>query len=501
MNFPLCLPVLLLALVSGGSAEAAMRLDLKMAERLVLERNLDLRASGFDARSADGVVRRETGLYDPRLALSFTEGESRDPLNLQFFRSNSASENRSFSSSLTQKFSTGADLSLSFTDNRQRTTTLPKPEINPAYSNELKLSLVQPLLKGFGSTVTEQQILFAVKDRNVAVQDLREKAFELVAQVRNEYFDVLRYRDNLEYRHSSVALARKVLEDNRSRERAGLLPPVEVLEAEVGLTQRDQELLDARRLYEDALDRLALLLSLDEELEAGDATLRPLEVEFGEEDGYRAALVKRPDLQRRMRQLEKLDLERTINRNGLLPSVDLEASYSHKGLGEDLNDGFDGIASEDLRNWQAGINLSYPLGNREARYELARTGQRLKSEHARLRQLREEVRKEVRAAIRRLEVNERKIEVANRGRDLAQEKLRILLKRKEVGLATTRDVLEGEEDLARTRTDQIAAIADYNSAVTGYLRASGLLLEEAGISFNALPDIDGEEPLFSITPK
>jgi outer membrane protein TolC len=70
-----------------------------------------------------------------------------------------------------------------------------------------------------------------------------------------------------------------------------------------------------------------------------------------------------------------------------------------------------------------------------------------------------------------------------------------------VGLATTRDVLEGEEDLALARTDQITALADYNKAVTEYLRVTGQLLEYEGIHFAGPVDAEGDRPLFDMLPQ
>jgi outer membrane protein TolC len=90
------------------------------------------------------------------------------------------------------------------------------------------------------------------------------------------------------------------------------------------------------------------------------------------------------------------------------------------------------------------------------------------------------------------------IEVASRGRDLAEEQLRTLLKRKDVGLATTRDVLEGEEDLAEARTELTAAFADYNKAVTDYLRVTGQLLEHAGVRFTAAVEADRDGSLLGV---
>jgi outer membrane protein TolC len=499
--------VLLLCVLPVGSVRA-QGVDLKQAERLAIERNLQLRAETFTTRASDAAVRREYGLYDPRFDAELAEGEVRDPISssdpsglLGIIIDAREFEFRRFDFSLTQKIPTGADLILAFNNMRQRSLTDPRPLIDPSYESELGLSLVQPLLRGFGRTVTEQQILFAVKDRELSVQDLRQRAFDILSQVRDTYYEVLRLRADMGYRETSVALAQKVLDENRARVEVGVLPPVEILEAEVGLKTRERELFDAQRAYQDALDALAVLLFVTGPLEVASEELEASELATDEEMGLRAALEKRPDLLRQLKSIERVGIERKVARNQTLPQVDLAASYSHKGFGQEYSDDMDLLVEEDLRNWEIGINLSYPLGNREARNEYLRSQLRLKGEHARLAQLREDARKEIRAAIRLLEVSRKKIEAASRGRDLAEEKLRTLLKRKEVGLATTRDVLEGEEDLALARTDLTASLADYNKAVTAYLRATGLLLEREGIHFAGPVDAKDDQPLFDMLPQ
>jgi outer membrane protein TolC len=472
----------------------AEMVDLEKAERLALENNLNLRAQAFYTRASEALIRKGYGIYDPRAHLYLAGGESRERLNLQFFGAESEIEYRQFDFSLTQKFPTGAELIADFSNRREKTFSQPSPQINPSYGSELKFTLVQPLLKDFGRAVTEQQIFFAVKDYEAAVQDLRERAFQLLAQVRDAYFDVLYFRDNLAYRETSVNLARKVLEENQARVEAGVLPPVEVLEAEVGLKLRERELLDAWRAYEDALDHLALLLNIEERVDVADEALGQPVLDADEEVGYRFALIKRPDLLRRIQQIERLTLERKVARNRLMPDLNLSASYSHKGLGEDYREDLDEITSNDLKTWEVGVALSYPLGNREARNEYLRIQLRLKGYRAQLAQLRQEIRKEIRAAIRLLDISEKKIEVSRLGKDLAEEKLRTLLERREVGLATTRQVLEGEEDLARAQTDRIAALAAYNKTVTEYLKVTGLLLEREGVHFISISDTKEDTP-------
>jgi outer membrane protein TolC len=478
----------------------AETLDLKRAQRLALERNLGLRAQTFTTRASEAAVRREYGLYDPRFAADLAQGETRDRTSFIFQGGLIGKEivkYRQFDFSLTQKAPTGADLIASFTNLRQD-SNLPTRIFDPSYESELKLALVQPLLKGFGRTVTEQSILFAVKDREISVQDLRQQAFDTLGEVRDLWYEVLRLRADMSYREASVALAQKVLEENRRRVEVGVLPPVDILEAEVGVKARERELLDARRAYLDALDALAVLLDAVGEIEVADETMGQPQLATDEEAGLRSALERRPDLLRQLKGIERLGIERTVARNQVLPQLDLIGSYSHKGLGEDYNDAMDDIFSEDFENWEVGVNLSYPLGNRAARNEYRRSQLRLRGEQARLAQLRETARQEIRAAIRQLEVSGKKIEAAASGRDLAEERLRTLLKRKEVGLATTRDVLEGEEDLALAQTDHSAALADYNRAITAYLRVTGQLLEHEGIRFTGPVDTEGEGPLLGV---
>ncbi len=492
--FVLCSLVLLLA----ASAGAAQVVDLRDAERLAIERNLNLQAQTYATRAAAALVRRGFGIYDPVLQADLAAGETKRPFALGGVVSTMQTlqtRYRRYNFSLTQLLPSGADIILSF-DN-QRDDINPEPFFNPQYNSTAQLSLVQPLLRGFGKTVTEQEILFAVHDRNIAVQDLRQQAFQLLTDVRNAYYDVLRYRDEVAYRRTSIALAEQVLKENRARVRAGVLAPVEILEAEVGKQLRERDLLDSERAYQNALDQLTLLLNLPNQVEVFAEALAAPQIEVSQEEGVRAAFAMRADLMRNLQEIERLELSRKIAKNQLLPELNLTANYAHSGLEGDYGDTVSDLGTTDLRSWEVGFTFSYPLGNRAARNELLRTNLLLSSQESQLGQLREEIGQEIRTAIRDLEVNSKKIEVTELASRLAQERLDTLVKRQEVGLATTRDVLQGEEDLASARTDHIAALADYNQAITAYLRATGQLLDHEGIRLVGEVSPEGQKPLLN----
>ncbi|KIH76892.1 Outer membrane protein TolC [Geoalkalibacter ferrihydriticus] len=480
-------------------AEEPRQIDLKTLVRMALEENLDIQAQTYDTRAGEAALRGAYGIYDPRVEGGVSEGRNRSFTNLEFLSTEPITRTRFRDTDLAigQKIPLGTDLIASWRTRREYSSN-DLLLVNPAYQGELRFSLVQPLLRDFGRTVTEQDILFAAKDLEVSVQDLRERAFDVIAQVRNAWIEALQLRQDMEYRRTSVELAKTILGENRARVDAGVLPPIENLEAEVGLRQRERDFLDVQRAYFDALDVLAQLINAPDPVAPQDVALERPQVHFDEETGYAAAVEKRPDLMRRLRQLERLDISRQVARNQTLPRVDVQASYARLSLEEEFGQSVDGLTSDDLENWEIGVRLSYPLGNREARNALQRADLQLKGEQARLAQLKEEARREIRAALRLIDVSDKKIEAARSGRRLAEEKLRTLLKRKEVGLATTRDVLEGEDDLAAARFDESAALADYNRAITDYLRVSGLLLEEERIRFVAPVSARQDRPLLGV---
>lgn len=467
------------------------------AIRVALERNLELQAATYGARASEAALRGSYGLFDPLLRISYLSGDDKRQLNSILLPTISArDEYEETSVSIQQKLPIGTELTLSGTQHRG--DEVPAPTVNPYYDSRAELSLVQPLLKGFGRTVTEQQIIFSAKDQQISMQDLRDKAFQVVAEVRNAYLDALQAQYELSYRETSVELASRIVRENVARVEAGILAPVEKLEAEVGLQARERLLLDARRAFEDALDEFNLLLASEDVLYI--PVIQPFSMEYqtSETDGVDSGLMKRPDVLRRMKEIEKVRVERSVARNALLPELNLVAAYGQNGLGDNSGDSLDVVRDGDYDSWEVGVNFSYPLGSIESRNELKRAESILRQQRSLLAQLHNEVRNEVRSAIRNINVSRKKTEVAKRGHELSREKLRILLKRREVGLTTTRDVLDGEEDLASARTDQIASIADYFKSITEYLRVTGTLLETENIRFKGDLDPESTHPLLQI---
>lgn len=464
------------------SVLALDELTLQDAERIAIESNLGLQANSLRQQAAQNSVSEQRGrLYDPRLRLTTAAGESRDILNLTTTSINEASYLR-LDASLMRTLSSGGEIGLSLSNQWQDSRSATISGVDPQWRSELRLSLTQPLLKGFGAKATEEPIEVAIKGDEAAAAGVQAEMATLLARVRNAFSDIHRARRFVSLRESSLALATTILAENRARVAVGVLPPIDVLEAEVGVSQREKDLLDARQGVDDLLDRLAEQLGVAPPIRVVSEPLPPLDFSPDEEADLSVAYEQRPELQRAAREQERSLIEAAAAEDRKKPSLDLSAFYAQRGLGGDYGDDLDQTLTDVARNWEVGVTFNYPLGNRQAEFEALRKQNLAEAARRDVLQQREQVRREVRAAIRQLQVGQLRFAVTKKGLELAEEKLKNLLKRREVGLATTRDVLEGETELAQAQADHTDAQATLEQAGTEYLRSTGRLISHEGFT-------------------
>lgn len=463
------------------STVAAAPLSQDEAIRIALERNLAVQSGLLLYRASEAAITEAQSLYDPRLQLLLDAATSRDAQNSSPVTTSENFATR-FNVSLLQKLPSGAEVIAGMNqrrdDNLQTTTAF-----DPSWRHELQLSLTQPLLKGFGRRNTEETILLAGKERDTTIASVSEEVTALVAELRNLFVDMRRARAIIASRRASVGLAESILAENQAKVSSGLLPPLDILEAEVALKSRQRELLDAEQSAEELRDRLAEQLNLAAPPEVLLADFLRSDLVTAEEADLTYALTHRPDLQRAQAQGESRRLEATIAEERRRPALDLVANYGQKGLAGDYGQSLDQAWQDDLQSWSVGLVFNYSLGNHQAVGEAARKKYLADSAQQDVERLREFARRELRTAERQIRLGEVRLQVSRDGVTLAAEKLKNLLKRREVGLATTRAIFEGETDLAQAQTDLADAEALYDSAITNYLRASGRLLEHEGIRF------------------
>jgi len=274
---------------------------------------------------------------------------------------------------------------------------------------------------------------------------------------------------------------------------------VELLSAQVGLQLRLREQQDTERALHDALDRLAVLLQQPLPAALPMAWPDTPRLPHDPAAAFRRALHHRPELLRSRRQVALAELEERLAADATRPQLDLVGSYAHRTLEDNWGGSVTQLPRGPQSSWSVGLNFSYPLGNRQQQGALG--ARRLEVGQARVlyRQQQEDVKNEIRAALRLLDVSRQQVDTAALAAKLAQERLDILVERQRVGLVTVTDVLQGESDLTDARTQLSQARADFQRARTAYLLAVGGLLDEAGFQLSR-PQDAGTAPQVEALP-
>jgi outer membrane protein TolC len=364
----------------------------------------------------------------------------------------------------------------------------------------------QPLLSGFGDNVTKRNIYVARNNSRISLEALEQSVILAVQDVEAAYWDVVEGQEQLKVSLESLELAKELHEMNRIQVEVGTMAPLELVQSEVGVATREEEVLRAETRANDAADRLRQLLNLE-----GDAVwTTPIlpttdperdRITIDVDQSIALALAERSELRQQGMVIENLELDQRVFANLVKPRLDLQLRYGYNGLGGDVNiggggpfdprppeivpggygDALDQVVEAEFEGWSGGLVFGYPIQNREARAQSTIADLALAEGRTELDDLRLAVLTEVRRTVRAVEAAAEAIDLAKKSTELAERNLDAEQKRYENGLSTSFTVLEIQEDLTQARSREVTAIASYRRALVAYYRAMGKLLEENGI--------------------
>lgn len=464
---------LILGTAVAASAQPTVSLTLKDAITMAFEKNLDLKVELYNPAMAEADIRRNLGIYDPLLTLGANYQRSNSTNTLTFRPQ--AIDQVTANAGVSQLFPTGtllgANLTSGWVNNSSR-----------YYSTALDLTLQQPLLKGFGRENTELAINVARFTKSETLNAFRTRLSDTIVQVRNDYFRLYNLREILEVRKTSLALAQRILQDDRGRVKAGVLPAYELLNSEFQVATREKEVIDAERAVRDQMDvlRVELQLPAGSEIVLADDPFRG-DYAVAEDQALSRAIASRPELATQRDVIRINDLQQRVAKNQTLPDLTLNATVGTGGFDRGFMSGLEKTATIDEPTWGVGVQFTYPLGNRAATNDYIRKKLALEQSRTQLESLESGVTRDVKAAIRLVSTNYKQLDVTSRGRAYAEDRLRAFQKRHDVGLATTKDVFDVENDLVAAKGSQIQALVDYNNAITQLWRVTGEILDREGV--------------------
>ncbi|GAB4348429.1 MAG: TolC family protein [Candidatus Abyssubacteria bacterium] len=493
--------------VASPIEERVVKLSLQEAVARALEANLDIKVERYNPDIRDAELLSAEGEFDPIIRLEYSYSDEEIPQTVREGLASDAAETETIRKDLALTFEgkipTGTEYQLFFDREQsqftQKDTVIdPDPlvvgdefigdERNPSeYNLDLVFSLTQPLLKDFGFDANLAGVRVARGERRMSMEDFRLRVMNTIAEVQTSYWGLVLAIENLRVAESSLQVAQDLLEENRIRLQVGVMAPLEVLQAETGVAQREEEVIVARSLIKDAEDNLKRLLNLPKDSEDWRIRIEPVDApviverEADLRSEIELAFRNRPDYKRSLMQIETDEINERFAENQLLPSLDLIGEYEFRAVNSTVHEAYDDIERGTSPSWLLGATAEYPIGNRTAkgeyqRAQLVRMQSEKESENLRL-----SIIVEVNRAVRGLETSLKVIEIARKATQLAQESLDAERKKLEVGVSTSHDVLEFEEELADAKRREIVAKIAYENSLINLAVATGTILEKNNI--------------------
>lgn len=488
--------------------DGAVLLSLEEAVEIALRQNLGLSVQRYTRTRARLGVEQTLGIYDLLLSASAHAEDSEAPTTSSLQASESNLQRLNFG--VTQLFPTGGEVTVGWNNSRSENNN-PFSRLNPAYNSGLIFDFKQPLLRDFGRIATERSILIAQNRSQASGQEFERLVSDAVQNVIDAYWNLVGARQQLVVARESLSLARELHDRNKIQVEVGTMAPLELVQSEAAIAEREEGIITAQSSVGDAEDQLRRLLNLPQGEIWGteirpvtDPTIQhePIDVEAA----IQTALAERPELRNQQLDIEQARIETEYARNQERPTLDLNIGYDFSGVGGDViirdedtgaiidtvpgnyGDALDQVTGLDFQGWSIDLTFGYPLQNRAARTARAIAELDLTRAQTAMEDARNAVITEVRGAARRVETAAKQIEAAKASRVFQERNLEAERKRYENGLSTSFQITQIQEDLTQARSREVNAVVNYRTALAEFQRTIGGLLDEEGI------EIADEEP-------
>jgi outer membrane protein TolC len=477
-------------------------------------------ASGGIGAGTNGLVSSTLGIgptitsFDPVVSATLQSDHSRIECTSIFCGpvQNTTTANFNY----TQGLQSGTNIGVGFTNSRI-TSNNPFTFVSPSLNSGFKFQLTQHLLQGFGFLPNNRLIQITKNDREITDVAFRLQIITTTDQIENLYWNLVYAYENVKVQQEALAFAQKTLSDNQKQVQIGSLAPIEVVRAQNSVATDQQNLVQAQTnldlqqlLMKNALSRTLQdpQLAGAEVIPTTTMALPQQEAISPTEDLINEALQHRAELAESRIDLTNREISEKALKNLLRPSLDLFAYYGGSGAGGQQNlaatcgqpgsipglcspggsfpsSGY-GTTLNKLINSTApdkgaGLTLSIPIRNRQSQALQVRGELEYRQAQMRLQQIENQVRIEVRNAQFTVSQNRAAVEAAQAAVALAQQSLEAEQKKFRLGASTGTNVLNYQSQLAVAKSNQVSAEAAYEKAEIELDRATGLLLEHAGI--------------------
>ncbi|MBD1833362.1 TolC family protein [Cyanobacteria bacterium FACHB-472] len=335
---------------------------------------------------------------------------------------------------------------------------------NDILGQNLQLRFTQPLLRGAGTAVNRASIEVARLDERANIQALKSTLINTITSAILGYRDLLQAQEQLEIERLSLESARQILQINQALIDAGRIAPVEIVQSQTEVANRELSLLAAQNTLASAKLALLDILDIGQNLDIVAIERIVLSSISPELNKLKTvAFQNRPDYLQAQLRLEIAKLDQLVADNNRRLNLDFDARYNNS------------VSSSS--QLAAGLVFSHTFGDRTAERDFQRSRVNFLQAKNSLENLRQSIEIQVTDRVRDVNLRLSEVRLAQQARELSERQLQIEQERLKLGRGEIFQVVTFQNNLVEARNRELTAIIAYLNALTGLDQTVGTTLD------------------------
>ena len=347
-----------------------------------------------------------------------------------------------------------------------------------SFDSAIEATFRLPLLRGAGRRIARESLTQAERDMLYAVRDYWRFHQRFSVSIISQFLSVISLRDQLRNAEENYKALEQTVQRSSELEKGDRVAGFEVDQARQDELRARNRVVNAQASLDRALDDLKITLGLpttvpcelsDEDIEAmRKEGAKPFDMP--ENLAIRIALENRQDLIVTRERLIDAERQVVVAEDALGAGLDISGSWT---VPTDPRQGFNFQPEDSI--YSAGIALDLPLDRVRERNAYMRALINVGVQERRVQEFEDEVRFEVRNALRNLEQARQNYDIQLRAVGLAEKRIENVELLILAGRAATRDLLEARRALVDAKDDVTAALIDYTLSRLELARDLGVL--------------------------
>ena len=510
----------------------ARGLTLKEAVYIAMQNNPSLKAAQLDPIASMETVREANGTFDPNLTAQGDIEKSVVPVT-------SALETGG-GTAFVQKFYdwnfginkvssvTNGTWGVTFNNDRSLSNS-EFAGVNPSYSPSLALSLSQPLLQNFGWEFATINVRIAESGQKQAQWTYGQALQDFVQRIGGDYWNVVFSEENLEVARAALRFNLDLVRQNAISVKVGTLAPIDLQEAQSAAATAEANVYTAEANLKNSRVQLRQDVMLNPYGTFVPEEIQPLtrpnpqeQVVVDEERALELAVQYVPSLGSMREAIRDALLQVKFSENQVLPQLNLGAQFGLTstagttpcqlnlggGLGGNCESSnvkpptvplpgngnklpFGGIYGDALDrlwgftyyNYAAVLTFQMPLDNAVPRAALAQARVEYEQQRVLYRAALSQAVVNVQSSLANLYADYKRAQATASATYYARQSLHDEQVRFRVGLATTHDLLQFQEEEVSAEGNQVQAEVDLENAKLALEHSDGTILQAFNISW------------------